>query len=74
MGKGFILVHPEVMQALEYLLPRTVRIVGRSVRESDGVNRLEIEGEAIDDGEQYIATVTDTPLSRALELSRGQQD
>jgi len=64
--KGKIDVLPEIFPQLESWLPRRVTIV--SSEQYGGAMRVEIEGEEIEEGVGYQLIVTESPMSRLIEL------
>lgn len=68
MPKGSIDVIPELFPNVEAWLPRGVTVL--SSNEYGGAMRLEIQGNEIEEGVVYQMVVTETPMSRLIELRK----
>lgn len=68
MPKGTIDAIPEIYSNVEAWLPRGVTIV--SAEPYGGAMRLEVEGNAIEEGESYQLIITDDPMRRTIEMRK----
>ena len=66
MAKGFIDVEPSILPCISAWLPLGITVV--SSNPYGGAQRLEIQGDEVEDGEGYQLVTTNSPMSRTIEL------